>query len=305
MKFILFIFLLLFTFSFSQNTFAQSDSLYKKAQQKFQEKEYEIALDYLARHILRNKKDAKAYLLKGLAEFKVENPLGALKCFDSAIHHKKDYLEAYYNRASLLQGFGRYDDALRDYNIVIKNNPNIPLVRQERGKVFYSLQNSDSARIDFLQALRLQNGMWESALFLGKIYLKRKEYQKALICLDSTLKYQPNNTDAFLVKALVYEGTNNIKEALVQYDKIFDVQPYAYHSYFERGKLFFNQKNYKDALQDFIKITTKKPENPEYWLWLGKNYLAMKETKKACEAWTSAENLQQEEAKILKKTHCK
>ncbi len=286
---------------FFLKVFAQNDSLFKKAEQSFKNQEYALAVDYLAKYLLKNKKDAKAYFLKGLAEFKIQNPLGALKCFDSAVIHKKDYLEAIYNRASILQGLGRNDDAIRDYNNLVKKNPNIPIVRQERGKVFYALQKIDSARSDFLYALRLKSDMWESALFLGKIYWKRKEYQKSIICLDTTLKYKPKYEDAFFVKAQVYEEMQKIKEALGEYDKIFEVSPYAYQAYFGRAKLFYNQKNYKDALPDLLKITSKKPENSDYWLLLGKNYLALKEKIKACEAFSFAENLQNEEAKKLRK----
>lgn len=294
-----FILFLIFCHVAYTKAFGQIDtlSLYKKAEQKFKDKEYAFAIDYLNKHLQKNKKDAKAYFLKGLAEFKAENPLGALKCFDSAIYHKKDYLEAYYNRASLLQGFGRVEEALRDYNLVIKASPNIPIIRQERGKIFYIMQKMDSARSDFLYALRIKIDMWESALFLGKIYNKKKEYQKAIICLDTAQKYQPNYTEIYLVKAQAYTNASNIPQALKMYDKVFELNPYSYYAYFERGKMFFAQKQYKNALPDFEKITLKEPKVLEYWLWLAKNYLAMKEKSKACEALQKAELLEADQTK--------
>jgi tetratricopeptide (TPR) repeat protein len=135
-----------------------SGNYFTSAAQKYQQGDYQGALNDYNRAIQINPRNANAYYNRGLLKAtKFQDAQGALADYNRAIKIKPSYDAAYNNRANLkVEQLKDYQGALADYNQAIKLKPRNADAYYNRGVLKYTLLTDRSGGIaDMQQAVKL------------------------------------------------------------------------------------------------------------------------------------------------------
>ena len=87
--------------------------------------------------------------------------------------------------------------------------------------------------------------------WLGTLYLKREEYEKAVVSFSNALKLNSRYYRARYNRALAYSALDEIQKAINGYKAV--IQDFDAHakSHFNLGLLFYREKKYVDAADEF------------------------------------------------------
>lgn len=81
------------------------------------------ALEVLTQCALEEPKLPHPYTNLGMAKLVLDDPKGALDCFDRALLLDPDHVPSLYNRGAVLKGLGRYSDSLAMIDKILKLDP--------------------------------------------------------------------------------------------------------------------------------------------------------------------------------------
>ncbi len=130
--------------------------------------------------------------------------------------------------ALILTQMGRYQDALDEYQTVLKNIP----------------------------------GNFDVYLRIGKLYEILNQSDEAITTYLSALQYIRNSRDELNIrKALgpLYYERNSLLEAIHQYSRVKEIAPEDLYSQYRLAAIFFELKNYQAALDELTNLTKKEP----------------------------------------------
>jgi tetratricopeptide (TPR) repeat protein len=99
------------------------DSYYNRSIYEVHAKMYQAALDDTNRALNLNPTDAAIQFVRGLAYTGLENELGAITSFSTAIMLNASYEDAYLNRGLLYLKYGDKADAIEDFKHVLSLDP--------------------------------------------------------------------------------------------------------------------------------------------------------------------------------------
>jgi tetratricopeptide (TPR) repeat protein len=147
-------------------------------------------------------------------------------------------------RASALISLGRFRQAIRDYDSVLRLNPKTAEAYHGR----------------------------------AHCYSKLKQYDLAIKDLAHTIEIEPENADAYYLRAFAYRHLLKYKEAISDFSLSIDKLPKMQHNpcsqwqntfetaYLLRAELYARLKDYPNALADISKIIDMAPpqEDKEY-----------------------------------------
>ena len=109
---------------------------------------------------------------------------------------------------------GNKKESFSNLNNYIKDNPTDHKAIYNFGLMADQLGKKDVAIKSYLKVNRLDTSNWRSRFNLYLIYINNKEYQKALLLINSVLKLKPKYQPALRDKALVYYYQNKPDEGL-------------------------------------------------------------------------------------------
>ncbi|GAB1510963.1 tetratricopeptide repeat protein [Actinophytocola sp. KF-1] len=118
-----------------------------------------------------------------------------------------------HNKASVLVGLGRLDEAVAAYDAVIAVDPNYPDYYLDRGNALHRLGRDDEALADYETAIRLGPPFPEAEYNRAEILQERGEVDEALAALDYVLVLEPDMVDAHVNKAGLLLDEGRLAEA--------------------------------------------------------------------------------------------
>ena len=109
--------------------------------------------------------------------------------------------------------------------------------------------------------------------YLGELYSKLGEHEKALAALNKALEVHPTpmNPSVFYFYAMrgeVYARRKMYASALADLDKAVELGPFRSYTYKRRANVHFQLKNYEKALADIAKAVELKPDDFSNLTWL-------------------------------------
>ncbi len=282
-----------------------SVQLLAEAQQAIEAQSYLKAIRQLDEFLKDNPKSAKAHFMKGLCEYKLENPVAAIEHFDYALLYQSDYLEAFYNRGLIQAGMQEYALAIKDFNAILAKNPNITPVYKQRGLSFLALQQIDEAQKDFIQLTQLEPRNKEAYYYLAVIaQQKEASSEEILKLLNQALSIDVNYENVLLLRVEVYFKEQNFEKLELDAAQLIRLNPYNWRAYYLHAEALLARKAYKEAKENLEKILLKQTEYADAYYCLGKIAFAENKSKVACQQWQKAKDLKHPKAEELLKIHC-
>ena len=219
----------------------------------------------LIRSIELNEKNWKSHYYLGLNLADIDN-YGSLSAFNTYLKltdYSADFYDSwtyyYITKSYLNEGF--YKKALEYINHTLNESnfesvidrSNQHFFYDQRGDVYFELENYDLARKDYEKASELAP---ESALFLeliGDTYAKEKKHKKAIEFYDRALILDPDKYSIYEYRAYAYEALENYFNALLDMNEaIKHKSDYAY-LYFKRGEYSSKLDDKKNSCTDWLK----------------------------------------------------
>ncbi|WP_042372107.1 tetratricopeptide repeat protein [Streptacidiphilus neutrinimicus] len=117
------------------------------------------------------------------------------------------------NRARVYLALGRLDDALADYEVVIREDPNHAEHYLERGTILRRLGRTEEALADYARAMRLSPPFPEIYYNRGDLRFGEGDVEGALADFSYVLDLQPDFVDAYVNRAGLYLDAGALEEA--------------------------------------------------------------------------------------------
>lgn len=186
----------------------------ERARERFAVRDYHGSVLLLEEAVGGGTGYADVYNLLGLSLAMVDRPTDALIAFDRALELNPRYVEAHLNRAVLLNGLGRTEEAAASFAIAeMLGQPDAtgyPVVVGNRlanahaalGDEYRAAGALDEAIAQYRRALDLRPGYPDIRMALGRALLEWQHYTEAAEALDLVLAVRPTLLEAMLLRGL-------------------------------------------------------------------------------------------------------
>jgi tetratricopeptide (TPR) repeat protein len=161
---------------------------------------------------------------------------------------------------------GNYDQAIDDYNQVIKVEPNYALVYNNRGRAYYLKGEYDKAIADFNQAISLDPKYAEAYNNRGLAYYAKGELDKALADYNQAITLNPEFPLAFNYRAYVYLARKDYEHAYADVKRAIQLWPREVAWHVTSAEIFLSMGDNARAINDL-----------EFALKMSPNYTRAKE----------------------------
>jgi tetratricopeptide (TPR) repeat protein len=156
----------------------------------------------------------------GIAYSEISDHEAAVASYDRSIDLTKSALgrsdhDAIFLRAISYRALRRYDEAIRDFSIAIKEQPNVPWNYTQRGWTWMASGDFEKAHTDIDAALRLYPTDPLPKLVRGLIHLASSSNEKAIKKLSSSLRGYSRNAQCLYARALAYERLGDNESAAI------------------------------------------------------------------------------------------
>ena len=187
----------------------------------------------------------------------------------------------YFTRAQIYLEHDRPEEAISDYNHVLKDNPKSFLAWQGRGQVAFKMGDYPSALADFNQALSLRPQAMEILNNRALTYLQLGQPSKAVLDYQQALNKSPDSALLMANLGLAHQAAGQGAEALKAFQEAQQLNPdYLLARLFE-GNYWLAQKDYRQALPFYDRVLGKRPDQVEAWHNRGLAYQGLGQCKAA------------------------
>ncbi len=196
-----------------------------------------------------------------------EDVEGALRCYDRAIRHKSDFVDARINRALLNERIGRLTFAKADAVRAVAIAPANVAARTVLGSILRTIGELDDAAHAFDAALALQPSRQRALHGRARVALERGEPQAAALYRD-VLRSDGHDRDALLGLALALESDGSNLGQAILIDTVDD-QPDWIEGHRELVRMRCEAGDRQTAVEGFVRALAVRPFDGElhiaYW----------------------------------------
>lgn len=165
--------------------------------------------------------------------------------------------EALAIRAALMMMTGSRDQlqaAINDLQTVVSRLPENPVVRFNLGRAHLAKGNTQQAKIQFEEALKLRPDYMLPRIALAQILQQSGDYAKVVQMSGEILTYDPTNVQARLLRTRALIGLRESKQARAELVAFSAQNPQIWESKLQIAALDLAEKNYKAAEDVFRKM---------------------------------------------------
>ena len=225
--------------------------------------------------------DGKAEL--ALMEFKKINQIGQFTKYCREIPFRKKIAELYTK-------FNQTEEALKEYILLIKAQPNDAYYYYRAGELFEARGNSTKAISFLMKAVELDSRFAEAHYTLGLLFYRSKKPVKARNSLENAVKLDPDNYPAYFYLGKLLKEDHDYAGALKSLEKAQKSPEFKTRALIERGICYMSMNNYERAVSELERALAKIEDKSGNEYLYGNYFLAfcfekLKKLDKAIELW--------------------
>jgi tetratricopeptide (TPR) repeat protein len=189
--------------------------------------------------------------------------------FRRAIQQDPKFWEAYYNLGITYFNDRDYDNALKQFDIIITSIPTFEKPYYGRGMIYLHKEDYAKAKEDFIKVTEFNPNDFKAFYYLGKISVLLKQYDDANKYLKKAAEINPDYADVYYEMGNIYFQQQNYRAAIPHYKKTVELDPENRDSHERLGECYYRVQVYYSALAEFKKVLEKNPGDPEANFMLG------------------------------------
>ena len=227
---------------------------------------YAAAIKRAQAIIAKNPRDTKAHYLLGkayLADGRAELALMEFKSISKASFESKAQEKEFRNlTAQLYERFQQHTEALAEYALLIKLDPQNAEYHYAIGQLFEQLNKTEQAIFHYRQAITLA----AAHAALGLLLFRNKMMSEAKQEISTALRLEPDNTTALYYQGRLLRETKEYAQALASFEKAARNADLRQKCFTERGLCYLDANSLEKAAFEFdraLKLTTVKNSNPD------------------------------------------
>jgi len=233
---------------------------------------------FLGKAYLLEKKEELAY-----GEFKLLSQSGAMGEYIPEEDFRKEAAQLYVKNR-------QPEEALKEYILLIKKNPEKPEYYYWAGKLFNERNHPDKAQNYLRKAAELAPRDAKIQFELGVMLYKSKNAVEAKDALERSLKYQADNAQAYFYLGRIQKDAKDYTGAITTLEKAARDPAYRLRALFERGSCYIALNAIDKAILDLERAVKAITEEAAQESIYARYYLALcyeknRDIVKAVEQW--------------------
>ena len=185
---------------------------------------------------------------------------------DKAIAMNADFLLAHKWRGIICGEMGQCEEAVKSFGAAIQLDPMNADLYVRRAKMSVALGKMDCALQDLNFAYELDPTATRTLLYLGDVYWKTGNDEKALSFYDKAIAADGKYDEAYARKAALLAQARKPDEALAAIDRAIDVTSYKPERFWlQKGAILESEGRREDAVACFVKARTLAPRFADAW----------------------------------------
>jgi len=231
---------------------------------------YATAIKRAKAIIAKNPRDTKAHYLLGkayLADGRAELALMEFKTISKAVFESKAQEKEFRTlTAQLYERFQQHMEALAEYALLIKLDPQNAEYHYAIGQLFEQLNKTEQAIFHYRQAINLNSKHAAAHAALGLLLFRNKMMNEAKQEIAIALKLEPDNTTALYYQGRLLRESKEYAQALASFEKAARNADLRQKCFTERGLCYLDANSLEKAAFEFdraLKLTTAKNSNPD------------------------------------------
>lgn len=218
-----------------------------------------------------------------LMEFKTVGSIGQFDIDVPEVEFRKTV-------AGLYERFGQLEEALKEYILLVKANPNTAEYYFQCARIFDERGKADVAVKYARKAVELDQRHAKAHFILGLILYKTKHSLEARAEFETNLKLDQSNYDSYYYLGKLLKDSNDYTGALLAFERAQKSPEYKIKALVERGGTYMNQGSYENAaieLERAVKMSKEESANETLYAryFLSICYEKLKNLDKAIEQW--------------------
>lgn len=260
-----------------------------KAEISFLQEDYNSALDYYEKTLMRKSKDPDALYGAGSSALKLGQAQKALEYFERGVKTKKREGDFYYGLGLAQMELGSLAEADLTMRKAIKKDKDNPKYHRALGDINFKKNVWSIAISEFRTSLELDSTQTDLYYKLARANFFSRNFSESVKDYKIYLKKFSTDVTAWEELAKIYEASNKPSEASFCYQKLTELKPDDGDFWFIYGKIEFNLYNYEIASEALEKAVYLGPHVAESYKMLAKIYQLRKEYFKADSAYSRFE----------------
>jgi tetratricopeptide (TPR) repeat protein len=150
-----------------------------------------------------------------------------------------------------------------------------------RGAALVNKSKWDDALIEFNKALELSKYNTAVRNWIGYVYLKKNDNNKAIEIYKEIIELDPDYFEAHNNLGQAYQNTADYENAEIEYTRALELKPAFVPSRFNLATVLENENKNEDALREFENVLKSDPNWTDCYLHIGNMARATKDFDKA------------------------
>jgi tetratricopeptide (TPR) repeat protein len=137
-----------------------------------------------------------------------------------------------------LIGFGRMEEAIRQYDDALSLDPSLQLAYLGRGTCFLSLGRYEKAVDSFERAMRIGKEVPEAYHLRAQAYFHLERYHECIEDLSTLIRHRPDKWDGYWIRGIAYETMGLYNKAVQDFTSVIEKQPRHEEAYGRRAACY-------------------------------------------------------------------
>jgi tetratricopeptide (TPR) repeat protein len=171
--------------------------------------------------------------------------------------------------AEAAESQGRWDDAIAEYEAILKQNPNLPGIHYRLGRIHLSrpetATSTDGAIQEFEAELKADPNNAAAEFFLGEIARRAGRWDDAIPHFANAAKFDPGFVEAFLALGMSLNSAERFADAVSPLEKYVKDQPSDPAGHYQLSISYARMGRKQDATREMAiqqEMARKNPGGP-------------------------------------------
>lgn len=207
----------------------------------------------------------------------------AIEFFDRQQQSGQSDANLFRQRGLAYQFLGKHDEAIKDYTLAFKAEPDQQEILIRRGQVYASANDHFAAARDFSSVIEVEPRNDSARYCRALSLLAQGRIADAQSDLSVAIEIAPKHACYHVLLAELNQKSGNLPGVLAAYDKAILLDPTDALTYRRRGAVHLSAQNYLNAISDFTHSLELRPHQVELLVQRGSAYLKAGEGRMAIE----------------------